>query len=116
MKEMKGQDEFLRTSDTVCTARSALCIFRSLLAIEMRDLYNSGMEHLITSFNTVMPLLIMMAVGVLLNKTRVASKDVFLIMNRIVYYVGLPCLIFSNLMKERTAKSEGSADIYCCWY
>lgn len=64
------------------------------------------MEYLITSFNTVAPLLIMMAVGVILNRTKVVPKNVFLIMNRVVYYVGLPCLIFSNLIKERGASSD----------
>ena len=71
-----------------------------MLATAGRVRYNSDMEHLITSFNTVTPLLIMMAVGLLLRQTRVASKDVFLTLNRIVYYVGLPCLIFNNLIHE----------------
>lgn len=76
------------------------------LAFQNGERYNIGMEYLITSFNTVAPLLIMMAVGVILNRTKVVPKNVFLIMNRVVYYVGLPCLIFSNLIKERGASSD----------
>lgn len=76
------------------------------LAIAPPALYNSDMEHLLTSFETVMPLLIMMAVGMLLKKAKVVTKDVFLVINRIVYYVGLPCLIFNNLIKERNAQSD----------
>ncbi len=52
-----------------------------------------------------MPLLLMMAAGLLLNRTKLVSKDVFLVINRIVYYVGLPCLIFRNLLNERDASS-----------
>lgn len=58
------------------------------------------MEYLITSFNVVMPLLILMAVGLLLRVTKVASKDVFLVMNRIVYYAGLPCMMFHNIIQR----------------
>jgi predicted permease len=64
------------------------------------------MEYLITSYQTVMPLLLMMAVGLLLRVTKVASKDVWRVVNRIVYYVGLPCLIFNNLIKERGQSSD----------
>ena len=53
-----------------------------------------------------MPLLLMMAVGLLLRVTKVASKDVWRVVNRIVYYVGLPCLIFNNLIKERGQSSD----------
>lgn len=58
------------------------------------------MKYLITSFNVVMPLLILMAVGLLLRVTKVASKDVFLVMNRIVYYAGLPCMMFHNIIQR----------------
>lgn len=53
-----------------------------------------------------MPLLLMMATGVLLNRTKLVSKDVFLAINRIVYYVGLPCLILHNLLNERGAGAD----------
>ncbi len=42
----------------------------------------------------------MMTAGLLLAQTKVVPKDVFLIANRIVYYVGLPALIFGNLIKN----------------
>ena len=58
------------------------------------------MEYLVTSFNVVMPLLILMAVGLLLRVSKIASKDVFLVMNRIVYYAGLPCMMFHNIIRE----------------
>ena len=77
-----------------------------LLALRNSGRYNNCMEYLATSFNTVAPLLIMMAAGVILNRTKVVPKDVFLIMNRVVFYVGLPCLIFTNLIKERGASSD----------
>lgn len=54
-----------------------------------------------------MPLLIMMAIGVLLKRTRVADDAVFRALNRIVYYVGLPCLIFHHLI----GATESVADL-----
>lgn len=69
------------------------------------------MEHLLTSFTTVAPLLLMMAVGLLLARTRLVPKDVFLIANRIVYYVGLPALIFRNLIRQDDASDADPAVI-----
>ena len=65
------------------------------------------MEYLVTSFNVVAPLLILMAVGLLLRVTKIASKDVFSVMNRIVYYAGLPCMMFHNIIRR---DSEASVD------
>ena len=77
-----------------------------MLACPVQVRYNDDMEHLVTSFNTVAPLLILMAVGVLLRVTKIASKEVFQSLNRIVYYVGLPCLSFNNLIRERDAMTD----------
>ena len=65
------------------------------------------MEYLVTSFHVVAPLLILMAVGLLLRVTKIASKDVFSVMNRIVYYAGLPCMMFHNIIRR---DSEASVD------
>ena len=48
----------------------------------------TGMEYFNTSFQIVMPLVLMMATGFLLRRTGIVSEDAFRIINRIVYYVG----------------------------
>lgn len=84
------------------------------LAIIPMLLYNGRMEYFVTSFQTVMPLLIMMAVGFLLRHIKLVSKDVFLVINRIVFYVGLPCLIFHNLIKEQNADNADWGVVLLC--
>ncbi|MBR0437439.1 MAG: AEC family transporter [Clostridia bacterium] len=71
------------------------------------------MEYLITSFQVVMPLLILMAVGLLLRVSKIASKDAFLVMNRVVYYAGLPCMMFHNItQKTATGDADWSVAAY----
>lgn len=77
-------------------------------------LYNGHMEYLVTSFQTVMPLLIMMAVGFLLRRINLVQKDVFLVVNRIVFYVGLPCLIFHNLITKQNSSDADWGVVLVC--
>ena len=64
------------------------------------------MEYLVTSFNTVAPLLLLMSVGLLLRKIGLAKKEFFLTLNKVVYYVGLPCMMFRNIVREREVSSD----------
>lgn len=60
------------------------------------------MEQFWTSFNIVMPLVLMMATGVLIRRVGLVSEDAFRIINRIVYYVGIPTLVFYSVVTDRT--------------
>ena len=60
------------------------------------------MEQFWTSFNIVMPLVIMMATGMLIRRVGLVSGDAFRVINRIVYYIGIPTLVFYSVVTDRT--------------
>ena len=60
------------------------------------------MEQFWTSFNIVMPLVLMMATGFLIRRVGLVSEDAFRVINRIVYYVGIPTLVFYSVVTDRT--------------
>ena len=60
------------------------------------------MEQFWTSFNIVMPLVLMTATGFLIRKAGIVSEEAFRIINRIVYYVGIPTLVFYSVVTDRT--------------
>jgi predicted permease len=60
------------------------------------------MEQFWTSFNIVMPLVIMMATGFLIRRVGLVSEDAFRVINRIVFYVGIPTLVFHGVVTDRT--------------
>ena len=60
------------------------------------------MEYFWTAFNIVMPLVLMMATGFLIRKVGLVSEDAFRVINRIVYYVGIPTLVFYSVVTDRT--------------
>ena len=60
------------------------------------------MEQFWTSFNIVMPLVLMMATGMLIRRVGLVSEDAFRVINRIVYYVGIPTLVFYSVVTDRT--------------
>ena len=60
------------------------------------------MEQFLTSFNIVMPLVIMMATGFLIRRVGLISEDAFRVINRIVYYIGIPTLVFHSVVTDRT--------------
>ena len=62
----------------------------------------SGMEYFWTSFNIVMPLVLMMATGFLIRRVGLVSEDAFRVINRIVFYVGIPTLVFYSVVTDRT--------------
>ena len=55
------------------------------------------MESLILSFEAVAPIFILMLLGYLLKKIKLAEKDHFDAMNRLVFKVFLPVLLFNNV-------------------
>lgn len=61
------------------------------------------MEQLSLSVSVVLPLLITMAVGVLLRVLKVISSDGFLQMNRIVFNIGIPALVFNSIVTSDLA-------------
>ena len=60
------------------------------------------MEQFWTSFNIVMPLVIMMATGILIRRVGLVSEDAFRVINRIVFYIGIPTLVFYSVVTDRT--------------
>ena len=60
------------------------------------------MEYFWTAFNIVMPLVLMMATGFLIRRVGLVSEDAFRVMNRIVFYVGIPTLVFYGVVTDRT--------------
>ncbi len=60
------------------------------------------MEQFWTSFNIVVPLVLMMATGILIRRVGLVSESAFRVINRIVYYVGIPTLVFHGVVTDRT--------------
>ncbi len=60
------------------------------------------MEQFWTSFNIVVPLIIMMATGFLIRRVGLVSEDAFRVINRIVFYIGIPTLVFHGVVTDRT--------------
>ena len=60
------------------------------------------MEYFNTSFQIVMPLVLMMATGFLLRRVGVVTEDALRVVNRIVYYVGIPTQVFYSVVTDRT--------------
>lgn len=60
------------------------------------------MEYFWTSFNIVMPLVLMMATGFLIRRIGLVSEDAFRVINRIVFYIGIPTLVFHSVVTDRT--------------
>ena len=59
------------------------------------------MEQFWTSFNIVMPLVLMMATGILIRRVGLVSEDAFRVINRIVFYIGIPTLVFHAVVTGR---------------
>ncbi len=60
------------------------------------------MEYFNTSFQIVMPLVLMMATGFLIRRVGIVTEDALKIINRVVYYVGIPTLVFYSVVTDRT--------------
>lgn len=60
------------------------------------------MESLILSFNSVMPIFILMLVGYVLKVLRVADKKGFDTVNKLVFKAFLPTLLFYNIYKTES--------------
>ena len=55
------------------------------------------MDNIIISFNVVFPLLVMMAVGYILRKKGLLPEETSSLMNKIVFRIFLPCMLFKNV-------------------
>lgn len=64
------------------------------------------MEHLWTAFTVIFPLMVMMAVGYGLKRFAGISEAVFLIINRIIFYVAIPAQVFRSIAFGETS-SDG---------
>lgn len=62
------------------------------------------MNNLIISFNVVFPLMAMMLTGFVLQKKGLLSEEVSVKMNKVVFRVFLPCMLFKNIY---TSNIEG---------
>lgn len=72
------------------------------------------MENFLLSVNVILPLLVLLAVGVLLNKIGFLKADVTKAMNKVVALVLLPVLVFNNIYKSSSGDLfNGSVIIFC---
>lgn len=60
------------------------------------------MEYFWTSFNIVIPLMLMMATGFLIRRVGIVTENALRVVNRIVYYVGIPTLVFHSVVTDTT--------------
>ena len=60
------------------------------------------MEYLSTSFNIVAPLVLIMATGVFIRRVGLVPESVFRSINRIVYYIGIPAIVFHGVATDPT--------------
>ena len=67
------------------------------------------MEYFWTSFNIVIPLVLMMATGFLIRRIGIVSEDAFRVINRIVYYIGIPALLFYSIVTGELGARLGFA-------
>lgn len=56
------------------------------------------MDAFFVSVEVVAPLLVLMALGVLLRAVRLVPEDTFLKMNKIIFYLGIPALVFLSIV------------------
>ena len=77
------------------------------------------MESLILSFNAVAPLFLLMMLGYVLKRVGIASKSDFDIINRLVFKIFLPILLFYNLYTTTSVEAFDAAIVLftvlgCC--
>lgn len=58
------------------------------------------MDAFIVSFEVVAPLLVLMALGVLLKAVKLIPEGAFLIMNKLIFYLGIPALVFLSIISS----------------
>ncbi|MDO4565469.1 MAG: AEC family transporter [Clostridia bacterium] len=56
------------------------------------------MDAFKVSFEVVAPLLILMAVGVLVRAVKLLSAETFSKMNRLIFFIGIPALVFQSIV------------------
>lgn len=61
-----------------------------------------NMEYLSTSFNIVAPLVLMMITGVFIRRVGLVPESVFRSINRIVFYIGIPAIVFHGVATDPT--------------
>lgn len=72
------------------------------------------MENFLLSLNVIAPLLLLLSVGILLNKIKLLTPAVTKAMNKVVAVVLLPILIFNNIYKGgSTELFDGKVVLFC---
>ena len=62
------------------------------------------MESLKLSFEAIMPIFILMSLGYLIKKLKLADKKTFDAINKLIFKVFLPVLLFYNIYTTETAE------------
>ena len=62
------------------------------------------MESLKLSFEAVMPIFILMALGYVIKKTKLADKKSINVINKVIFNIFLPVLLFYNIYNTKTAE------------
>lgn len=70
------------------------------------------MENIIFSFNTLAPIFIIVALGVILKKTQFATTEFFSMSDKLGFKICLPCLLFMDIM----GASFAEIDIRLIWF
>lgn len=63
----------------------------------MESIYTYHMENLIFSLNATLPVFLMMILGMLFKKMKIISNDFASSMNKFVFLIPLPVMVFKNL-------------------
>lgn len=58
----------------------------------------SALNAFIISFEVIAPLMLLMAVGFVLKSTKLVSSSTFGAMNKLVFYLGIPALVFCSII------------------
>ena len=63
------------------------------------------MESLILAFEVVFPLFLLMAVGYVINLLKLCNEENFKVMNKLVFKIFLPVLLFYNVYKTNISEA-----------
>jgi len=72
------------------------------------------MEELLFSFNTVAPLLLLVLIGVVLQKIRLLPEEFYAQAEKFVFRVALPCSLFMNVYKADVSETFNPKLILFC--
>jgi predicted permease len=64
------------------------------------------MTHFFIAFNTILPLFVIIAAGMIFSRTKVSSDNWIEILNKYALYIGFPALVVASLLKLETGEQS----------